>query len=442
MAHKKESQLGRRQFLRGLAATPLMLTFGSSSSAEESDPSLQKNRRVPMLQGFTDESEALLVVLGNPGWSFKALSGNHVQIHVIKTQNISNTNYVLYRLQISGLSTISYSPIGIYDANNVLLDTRSLKGVDLEMRSPRIAVASCSNYRKLDFQEAMYNQVQRQSPDMIYFIGDIVYSNSRVSSVVGTPEDPSTALERYVITWNTVNMYQLEPLIPTVAVWDDHDFGTNNGGADHPHKVVMKEMFRSFYPLPAQHHRVLTGPGVSFRLRAFGIDSYFMDGRSFFEKKRTMWGDSQQTWFTQDFNSSANPAWIMNGIQFFKYFFTVESLEKSAEPSLRLLQQILRAKKKPVVLVSGDVHCSQIQEIPSSVFGFKTYEITSSGIHSSSAGKTMYRKDDQNQLFYYGDENFLIIQPTLQSAAMDLDISCATSGGTAPIANRAFRIAV
>jgi hypothetical protein len=54
----------------------------------------------------------------------------------------------------------------------------------------------------------------------------------------------------------------------------------------------------------------------------------------------------------------------------------------------------------------------------------------------------MYRKDDAHQLFYYGDENFLIIQPTLQNAVMDLEISCATAAGTAPAVNRPLRIAV
>lgn len=440
MAKKKDHQLARRQFLQGLAAAPLMLSL--ASAAEENDPSLQKKRRVPMLQGWTDEKESLVVVMGNPGWTFKSLSGARVQIKVLKTQNIVNTNYVLYRLQVRGLSTIAYSPIGIYDANGILLDTRNLKGLDLQMSSPRIAVASCANYRKLDLQEAMYNQVQQQTPDLIFFIGDIVYSNSRVSSVIGTPEDPSTALERYVQTWNTVNLYQLEPMIPTLAVWDDHDYGTNNGGASHPYKAEMKEIFRTFYPLPDQHSRFLPGPGVAFRMRAFGIDFYLMDGRSYFEKKRTQWGDEQEAWFARDYNSSALPVWILNGIQFFRYFFTVESLEKSAEPSLQMLQSMLRNNRKPVALFSGDVHCSQVQEIPASFFGFKTYEITSSGIHSSSAGRVMHRKDDQNQLFYYGDENFLIIQPDLQNAIMDLDISCSTASGTVSITSRPLRIAV
>jgi len=442
MAHKKDLQLARRQFLRGIAAAPLILTFASPESTPESDLLFIKKRRVPMLQGWTDESEALLVVLGNAGWTFSCLSGDQVQIQVFKTQKIINTDYVIYTLKVRNLAPTFYSSIGVYDAVKNLLDTRSLKGVDLDMRSPQIAVASCSNYRNLDQQEAMYNQVQLQSPDMIFFTGDIVYSNSRVSSVVGTPETPSNALERYLLTWNSVNLYQLEPLVPTLAVWDDHDFGTNNGGFDHPYKNEMKEIFRTFYPLPTWHRSILPGPGISFRLRAFGMDCYFMDGRTFFEKKRTQWGDQQQDWLAQDFNSSSLPAWILNGTQFFRYFLTVESVEKSAEPTLQQLQQLLRSKKKPVALMSGDVHCSQIQEIPASFFGFKTYEITSSGIHSRSAGRAMYRKNDRNQLFYCGDENFLIIRPTIHESSMELEISCATTAGTSSVASGAFRIAI
>lgn len=438
MSQRKVHQLARRQFLQGMAAAPLMLGF----AAQEQDLAQQKNRRVPMLQGWTDESESLVTVLGEAGWSFKSLSGTRAQTKIVRAQNIRNTSYVLYHLQVTGLSPVVYSPIGIYDANQTLVDTRSLRGLDLKFQTPRIAVASCANYRKLDLQATMYNQMQQQCPDLIFFIGDIVYSNSRVSSVVGRPEDPSTALERYIQTWNTVNLYQLEPLIPTLAVWDDHDYGTNNGGVSHPHKDIMKEMFRAFYPLPLQHNCLSAGPGVSFRLSAFGVDFYLMDGRTFFEKKVTQWGAAQDAWFSGDYNASSNPAWILNGTQFFRYFFTVESLEKSAEPTFLMLQNMLSNKKKPTALFSGDVHCSQVQEIPASYCGFKTYEITSSGIHSSSAGRAMYRKDDVNQLFYYGEENFLIVQPTVQGTVMDLNISCSTASGTVSITPSPLRIAV
>lgn len=439
MAQRHDPKLPRRRFLQGLATAPLVMSF---AHAEEQVPAPLQNRRVPVLQGWTDETTSILTVLGKAGWSFKAAVGSKIQVQVLKTQNITNTDQVLYRLQITGLAINAYQQFAIYDAAAKLIETRSLKGVDLQMTSPRLAVASCSNYRKLDVQDALYSRLQEQAPDMLFFIGDIVYSNSRISSVFETPEDPSTALERYVISWNTINLYQLEPLVPTLTVWDDHDYGTNNGGASHPYKDQMHEIFRSFYPLPDLHSRLSFAPGVGFRFRAFGMDTYFLDDRTYYVKNQSQWGDAQDTWFVQDYNSSPLPAWIINGTQFFHYFFTVESVEKCAPPSLRKLQTLLQNKKKPTALFSGDVHCSQIQEIPATVFGFKTYEITSSAIHSSSAGQAMHRKDDINQLFYYGKENFLIVQPTFQSGAMDLEVSCATENGTTPALNRSLHISI
>jgi hypothetical protein len=439
MAHKKDIQWTRRQFLQGLAAAPVVLTFPSESDAQ-TEP--QQNRRIPMMQTWTDETSALVVILGAAGWTFKAATGSNIQVKIAKTQNISGTNQVLYRLEIAGLRTDAYNQFSVFDSGNKLLETRSLKGLDLQAPSPEIAVASCANYRKIKNQNAIYAQLEHERPDLMLFIGDIVYSNSQISSIVMTPENPSSALERYVTTWNTVNMYQLEPLIPTLAVWDDHDYGANNGDATHPYKSEMQEIFRSFYPLPSAHSRLSFGPGVSFRLRAFGLDLYMMDGRSHYVKGQTEWGVEQEAWFSQDYNQSTLPAWILNGMQFFRYFFTVESLEKNAEPSLQMLQNLMRTKRKPTALFSGDVHCSQIQEISAQFFGYKTYEITSSGIHCNSAGQAMKRKDDPGQIFYHGQDNFLMIKPSAQHDFMDLDIRCTHGTGSIPVSAKPLRIAV
>jgi phosphodiesterase/alkaline phosphatase D-like protein len=362
-------------------------------------------------------------------------------VTLVKTQNLTGTTYVLYRLRIEGLSTSSYSQIQIYDSKNKWIESRSLRGLDLNMSSPKVAVVSCANYRKLDNQEVMYSRVQDQTPDLMLFIGDIVYSNSRTNSLFSIPEDPSTALERYLITWNTVNLYQLEPLIPTLATWDDHDYGANNGDHTHPHKVEMKSIFRSFYPLPEVHQRLSFGPGVAFRLTAFGIDFHMMDGRTDHVKGHTQWGAQQEAWLTREFNSSSNPAWILNGVQYFRYFIIIESVQKSAEPSLAMLKNLLRSRNKPTLLVSGDVHSSQVQELGSEIFGFKTYEITSSGIHCNVAGQMLKRKEAEGQLFYYGNDNFLILRPSIQPSIMELDIACANADGTEAIFSSPLRIA-
>jgi alkaline phosphatase D len=439
MADNKPNNLPRRQFLQGLAAAPIALALNPDSE-KETQPEL--NRRISVLQTWADENSSLVVVLGKAGWTFKSALNSQLQVRVLLAQSLSGTTQVLYRLQISGLTSASYGQFAIYDSANKLLETRSLKGLALQSTSPNIAVASCANYRKLESQTQMYSRLQEQRPDLILFIGDIVYSNSKLSSVFGTPEDPSTALERYLETWHKVNLYQLDPLIPTMATWDDHDYGANNGDASHPFKAEMKTIFRTFYPLPESHPNLSYGPGVSFRLRAFGIDLYMMDSRTHYVKGQTEWGRQQETWFSQDYTQSSLPAWILNGMQFFKYFFTVESLEKNAEPSLQMLKNLLRQRKKPTALFSGDVHCSQVQEISPVVFGYKTYEITSSGIHCNSAGMAMRRPNDPGQIFYHGENNFLLVRPMSQNNFMDLEITCANENGAWPVSTRPLRVAV
>lgn len=440
MAQKKESQLPRRKFLQGLAAAPFVL--GASAQTEDdsaTNPETQKNRRTPILQTWADEASALVVILGQAGWSFKSPTAT---VALIKTQNLTGTNQVLYRLRVEGLSTSVYSQIQILNSQKRLIETRRLKGLDLNATSPKIAVVSCANYRKLQTQEVMYAHVHEQRPDLMLFIGDIVYSNSKTSSIFLTPEDPSTALERYLMTWNTVNLYQLDPLIPTLATWDDHDYGANCGDYTHPHKAEMKNIFRSFYPMPETHDRLSYGPGVAFKLTAFGIDFHMLDDRTDRVKDQTQWGAQQEAWLTREFNNSSNPAWILNGVQYFRYFVVIESVETDAGPSLVMLKNLLRARKKPAVLFSGDVHCSQVQELPSQVFGFKTYEITSSGIHCNSAGQILKRKETDGQLFYCGKDNFLVVRPSVQRSFMDLEITCASEEGTEAISHQPLRIAV
>jgi len=441
MASKKTAPFPRRQFLQGLAATPLFLGVGSRSDEE---PILSseffKNRRTPILQTWADETSALVVVLGQRGWSF---TSQNAEVSVIKTQKINGTEFVLYRLKVSGLSTSSYSQLQIFNEVDKQLETRNLKGLDLNAKSPKLVVCSCANFRRRKVQKTMYSYLQQQKPDLIFFTGDVVYANSQTSSLFGTPENPSSALERYLFTWRTVDLYQLEPLVPTLATWDDHDYGANDGDYSHPHKSIMQNMFRSFYALPEAHVRLQLGPGVSFKLSAFGIDFFMLDGRSFRVKKKTQWGSQQEAWLAQEFASSRKPTWILNGVQFFRYFFLIESVEKSARPSLGGLRQLLRHNRKPTVLFSGDVHGSQVQEISESVFGFKTFEITSSGIHCNHVGPWLRRKRDEGQIFYCGKNNFLIVRPVVESAmVMELEIACASSDGVERVFAMPLRIEV
>ncbi|QLY26275.1 alkaline phosphatase D family protein [Bdellovibrio sp. KM01] len=447
-----KANLPRRKFLQYLAALApaawvakaqaQALTANESGDVAEAALDLERQlaagRRIPMLQTWADETSALVVVMGPKSLTFDSQNNTGLSVQLLRADDLGS-QFTLYRLQVTGLSPTAYSQIGVYNQSR-LVDVRSLKGLDMNQASPNLAVASCANFRKTEGQEYIYPRFHEAKTDAIFFIGDIVYSNSRVGSVFKTPEEPSSALARYVETWRTVDLYQMEPLVPTLAMWDDHDYGQNNGDATNPYRDQMKAIFRSFYPMPETHERLSYGPGVAFRLRAFGIDFHFLDDRSFLVNQVTQWGEQQEDWFFKDYLASSNPAWIMNGVQFVQYAPVGESVQRGGLPSLQRLRNVIKANMKPVVFVTGDVHYSQIQYLSKDFFGLNTYELTSSAIHSSSVGEWLRRSQEVGQLFYYGESNFFIVKPQVAAKAMELDVSCATATGIYPTVSAPLRI--
>lgn len=435
---REPKKFPRRAVLQGLAAAPFLV----GSAAPAASPvllSATSQRRVPMLQTWAEEARAWVVVQGPAGLSFEPRNDS-CQIQVLKVQPLNDSfRHVLYRLQIDGLTPFAYSFFEVYQ-DSQLLDVRSLKGLDLNARSPQIAVMSCASYRELEFQEFIYSYVHEAQTDLILFTGDAVYSNSRTSTLFGVAEDPARALERYIETWNNVNLYQLDPLVPTLATWDDHDYGMNNGDASHPQKQKMQEIFRSYYAMPEEHPSLSYGPGISFRLRAFGIDFHMLDDRSFYRKRQIQWGEAQETWFMDEYLESPFPAWILNGIQFFNYFALAENVLTRAPNSLRRLVEVIKNRRKPTVLWSGDVHCSQVERIPKDIFGYQTYEITSSAVHSSCAKDWLRRNFESGQWFYYGYENFIIAQPEMTGSSMILHLRCATMNSLFQVPNSPLEI--
>ena len=51
------------------------------------------------------------------------------------------------------------------------------------------------------------------------------------------------------------NFARLRTTVPHLAVWDDHDYGVNDGGAEFPHKQASKDEFVRFWQLAADDPR-------------------------------------------------------------------------------------------------------------------------------------------------------------------------------------------
>eukprot|EP00808_Paulinella_micropora_P020203 g16826.t1 len=103
-----------------------------------------------------------------------------------------------------------------------------------------IAFASC---RKLNIflnadnvtilSDMLYKQPQAQ---LLVWLGDIIYNEPNpLYALFSVPIAPDHMQQRWLEA-REVDEYKklLERNIPILGVWDDHDYGQNDGGKDHP----------------------------------------------------------------------------------------------------------------------------------------------------------------------------------------------------------------
>jgi alkaline phosphatase D len=141
----------------------------------------------------------------------------------------------------AALSACANSPV-IFD---------ELPGLPTAPRTPpfpsgvidRIALTSCSNQsRGLE----MFDQVRAKQPDLLLMLGDNVYGSA--SSTNAELPDLRDAYTKMAASQPFRNLVSG---VPTQAIWDDHDFGINDGGGDFLYKGLAQRMFNSFWNVPA-----------------------------------------------------------------------------------------------------------------------------------------------------------------------------------------------
>lgn len=288
------------------------------------------------------------------------------------------------------------------------IDSRSLRTLDLTKKKPRIAILSCMDDDKINEQKIMWQGLISQSPDMIFLIGDQVYADWKDGKKLSTPLTIPQVWNRYVDSRLVIDLYKSKKLIPTLAIWDDHDYGINDGDETNPIKEDLKKLFYSFYPQNEESAFFSKGPGVSFHFKAFEQNFYFLDNRSFrspnlmpiiCEKKKnhqfcskiypdkkgsnqTVFGAETEKWVIELIKKSISPNWLISGDQFFGGYHPFESYEGTHPESFAKFLNQLKLTNKRIIFVSGDRHLSEVMKIEKSLLNYETFEITSSGMHA------------------------------------------------------------
>lgn len=222
-------------------------------------------------------------------------------------------------------------------------------------------------------EQVIWPAIKDEKLDGFIFLGDNVYGdqpNGKLLKMKNAYQIQKNKLPKWLMQDKEI-----------LAVWDDHDFGLNDGGKDYSYKEEAQKMFLNFWEIAENDPRNFR-EGLYFKkernVDGTEIEIIALDTRYFRSKlngkknayepnknpQATILGNTQWDWFESSIaNSSARLIIILSSIQ---VLATDHSYEKWANFPLerskliRILSEA--ALDKTVIVVSGDRHRSGIYQ--------------------------------------------------------------------------------
>ena len=257
----------------------------------------------------------------------------------------------------------------------------------------RIGFGSCADQER---PQPILDEVVARGADLFLYLGDNVY---------GDTEDMEVLAAKYEALASRPEFQRLRSHCPTLAIWDDHDYGANDAGREYPARAASKEVFLDFWrePLDSErrahagiHHcerfsaggrtlQVILLDTRTFRgpLRRNGEDPappFKNDYRPTTERGADVLGRGQWAWLEERLLEPADLRIIATSIQFGHSYNGWESWTNFPRERRRMIDLIRSTGANGVVFVSGDVHWGEInrQRVAG---GYPLYDVTASGIN-------------------------------------------------------------
>lgn len=232
-------------------------------------------------------------------------------------------------------------------------------------------------------------------PDVYIFLGDNIY---------GDTDDPAVFRAKYARALALPGFRELRERSTVLAVWDDHDYGRNDAGAEFPAKELARRHFLHFWGEAAESSRwtadgnyasVVLGP-EGRRVQVLLLDTRWsrsplqrLPRRGEFgpyapsdDPDARVLGETQWAWLTRQLQQPAEVRVIASSIQVLADEHNFEKWGNFPREKQRLLD-LLDAADGAVIVLSGDRHRGEISRatLPS---GRRLYDVTSSALNQGS----------------------------------------------------------
>ena len=222
-----------------------------------------------------------------------------------------------------------------------------------------------------DRSMAILKTIEKKELDLFMFIGDNVY---------GDQEDGE--LDKLIRTYKQQynNLENFLKNVSTEFIWDDHDFGINDGGSNYRYKDRAKELFLETWKIPSNDLRRLRD-GLYFdkiiKKNGLKVHLIFLDNRSFksewkltdefnkegkeryvkdFDPQKTLLGKKQWQWLKDKLNEDSDIKIILSSLQILSLGHGWESWDKLPLERERLFNLIDESDVSNLFILSGDRH--------------------------------------------------------------------------------------
>jgi len=256
----------------------------------------------------------------------------------------------------------------------------------------RIAFGSCSTQ---DDPLPILRTVVDWEPQLFVYLGDNIY---------GDTDDMAVLEAKYAKMAAKREFQALRAAVPTIATWDDHDYGSNDAGKEYPFRRESKDIFLKFWNEPADSpRRKHDGIYTSYRFEdpkaGKVLQVILLDTRTFRDPplkspfsswkndylpdtnpEKTLLGVAQWAWLEERLKEPADLRIIGSSIQFGHEHNGWESWTNFPMELIRMVNLIASTKANGVVFISGDVHWGELSVLKPPG-GYPLYDLTASGLN-------------------------------------------------------------
>ncbi len=208
---------------------------------------------------------------------------------------------------------------------------------------------------------SIYETIASKNPDIMVWGGDNIYLRE-------ADWDSQTGINyRYTHSRSVKEMQPLLAKTQNFAIWDDHDFGPNDGDRGFYHKNLTQKAFRNFWANKTYGMDDNQNEGVYSTFNWGDAQFFLLDNRYFKSPndrktgKREMLGDDQLEWLIDNLvTSNAVFKIIIIGGQVLNTEAIYENYSNYADEKSKLLKEIQDNNIKGVFFISGDRHFSEL----------------------------------------------------------------------------------